>query len=472
MASPTGYRLPLRRRSHVRARGCCVSMLTAALSLAPGVAASPTSPAAGPTSARSVACAWRGDFADRCAECCPVGRSRGCAYGRSACIADCCTTTGTWHHGQLARGRCPRVGRGAAASASTAAAASCAPLASLWPWLPCPPVRFGLEAAPGRISLGHLRQHPFSARFLRGRCRGGPGRGPRRGWPTWSPSAPWAPLVRGLGGGGRVREPSGSFLRLPLPSIVVDVHRLCLSRARCLRGAEAHRRRRAQDHRPAGSTSSASPRLLSRRCRCRWPPGRWCLAPRPRDPPRRRGRWHCGPPAAGAIAPLALRPLALWCATSSRRPRRWCSRTRAPPSPAPSPMARLGVSVHTLSIGTTRAETTWSAASSTAFPSLPAHCAFCELSLDQSPGTAGAAGDFGHMVLTSADLAGKQKKRAAAVASGRLAMMANFGLFSQDCLTGSARGDCSLLSAACRREQAGYTAPCWLRDPAGFTADS
>ena len=32
-----------------------------------------------------------------------------------------------------------------------------------------------------------------------------------------------------------------------------------------------------------------------------------------------------------------------------------------------------------------------------------AYCAFCELSQEQSPGTAAAAGDFGWMVRTSSD---------------------------------------------------------------------
>ena len=52
-----------------------------------------------------------------------------------------------------------------------------------------------------------------------------------------------------------------------------------------------------------------------------------------------------------------------------------------------------------------------------------AYGAFCELSQDQSPGTAAAAGDFGFKVLTSADPAEKQKKLAAEIANGRLAMM-------------------------------------------------
>merc|ERR1719352_1558605 len=73
-----------------------------------------------------------------------------------------------------------------------------------------------------------------------------------------------------------------------------------------------------------------------------------------------------------------------------------------------------------------------------------AYGAFCELSQDQSPGTPAAAGDFGFKVLTSSDPAEKQKKLAAEIANGRLAMMAIIGMFFQDGLTGSAWGDWAL----------------------------
>ncbi|CAK0881532.1 unnamed protein product [Prorocentrum cordatum] len=69
-----------------------------------------------------------------------------------------------------------------------------------------------------------------------------------------------------------------------------------------------------------------------------------------------------------------------------------------------------------------------------------AYGAFCELSQDQSAGTAAAAGDFGFKVLTSSDAAEKQKKLAAEIANGRLAMMAIIGMFFQDGLTGSRVG--------------------------------
>merc|ERR1719228_2634018 len=70
-----------------------------------------------------------------------------------------------------------------------------------------------------------------------------------------------------------------------------------------------------------------------------------------------------------------------------------------------------------------------------------AYCAFCELSQDQSPGTAASKGDFGFKVLTASDPAEKTKKLAAELANGRLAMMAIIGMFFQDGLTGSAWGD-------------------------------
>ena len=48
---------------------------------------------------------------------------------------------------------------------------------------------------------------------------------------------------------------------------------------------------------------------------------------------------------------------------------------------------------------------------------IAAYMAFCEVSQDQSPGTAAAAGDFGFKVLTSSDPAEKEKKLCAEMAS-------------------------------------------------------
>merc|ERR1711998_38719 len=52
-----------------------------------------------------------------------------------------------------------------------------------------------------------------------------------------------------------------------------------------------------------------------------------------------------------------------------------------------------------------------------------AYCAYCELSQDQSAGTAAAKGDFGWKLLTG------ETKLAAEIANGRLAMMAIIGMF-------------------------------------------
>merc|ERR1719163_862030 len=103
-----------------------------------------------------------------------------------------------------------------------------------------------------------------------------------------------------------------------------------------------------------------------------------------------------------------------------------------------------------------------------------AYCAFCETSQDQSPGTKAAAGDFDFKVLTSADPAEKQKKLAAEIANGRLAMVAIIGMFFQDGLTGSAWGDWALYTASPLRafeNELGVQAPVGFWDPLGFTAD-
>ena len=66
-----------------------------------------------------------------------------------------------------------------------------------------------------------------------------------------------------------------------------------------------------------------------------------------------------------------------------------------------------------------------------------AYGAFCELSQDQSAGTAASQGDFGFKILTSFYPAGKQEKLAAELAKGRLAMMAFIGMLfpsSASCL--------------------------------------
>jgi len=103
-----------------------------------------------------------------------------------------------------------------------------------------------------------------------------------------------------------------------------------------------------------------------------------------------------------------------------------------------------------------------------------AYGAFCELSQDQSPGTAASQGDFGFKVLTSSDPAEKQKKLAAELANGRLAMMAIIGMFFQDGLTGSAWGDWALYTASPLRafeNELGVQDPVGFWDPVGFTSE-
>merc|ERR1719393_718685 len=99
---------------------------------------------------------------------------------------------------------------------------------------------------------------------------------------------------------------------------------------------------------------------------------------------------------------------------------------------------------------------------------IAAYCAFCELSQDQSAGTPAAAGDFGFKVLTASDADGKQKKLAAEIANGRLAMMAVIGMFFQDGLTGSAWGDWALYTASPLRafeNELGVQPPVGFWDP-------
>ncbi|CAJ1451273.1 unnamed protein product [Effrenium voratum] len=103
-----------------------------------------------------------------------------------------------------------------------------------------------------------------------------------------------------------------------------------------------------------------------------------------------------------------------------------------------------------------------------------AYMAFCEVSQDQSAGTAAAAGDFGFKVLTASDPEAKKTKLAAELANGRLAMMAIIGMFFQDGLTGSAWGDWANYTASPLRafeNELGVQAPVGFWDPAGFTAD-
>merc|ERR1711972_489717 len=99
---------------------------------------------------------------------------------------------------------------------------------------------------------------------------------------------------------------------------------------------------------------------------------------------------------------------------------------------------------------------------------------FCELSQDQSPGTAAYDGNFGFKAITSDDPAALTKKLAAEIANGRLAMMAIIGMFFQDGLTGSAWGDWALYTGSPLRafeSELGVQEPVGFWDPLGFAAD-
>jgi len=101
-----------------------------------------------------------------------------------------------------------------------------------------------------------------------------------------------------------------------------------------------------------------------------------------------------------------------------------------------------------------------------------AYCAFCEVSGMNN--RSDAPGDFGWKVLTSADPEEKNKKLAAELANGRLAMMAIIGMFFQDGLTGSAWGDWANYTNSPLRafeNELGVQAPIGFWDPAGFAKD-
>merc|ERR1712186_187351 len=103
-----------------------------------------------------------------------------------------------------------------------------------------------------------------------------------------------------------------------------------------------------------------------------------------------------------------------------------------------------------------------------------AYCGFCELSAGSDDWKTGTPGDYGFKVLTSEDPAEKEKKLAAEVANGRLAMMAIIGMFFQDGLTGSAWGDWALYTASPLRafeNELGVQAPAGFFDPFDLASD-
>merc|ERR1712086_474504 len=108
-----------------------------------------------------------------------------------------------------------------------------------------------------------------------------------------------------------------------------------------------------------------------------------------------------------------------------------------------------------------------------------AYCAACEIS--GMSNRSDAPGDFGWKVLTSSDPEEKNKKLAAEIANGRLAMMAIIGMFFQDGLTGSAWGDWASYTASPLRARGGARGgfdmtvepgalpPLGFWDPCGFS---
>merc|ERR1719189_1054769 len=101
-----------------------------------------------------------------------------------------------------------------------------------------------------------------------------------------------------------------------------------------------------------------------------------------------------------------------------------------------------------------------------------AYCAFCEISGMNN--RSDAPGDFGWKLLTSTDPEEKNKKLAAEIANGRLAMMAIIGMFFQDGLTGSAWGDWANYTGSPLRafeNELGVQAPVGFWDPLGLAAD-
>merc|ERR1719466_281583 len=86
----------------------------------------------------------------------------------------------------------------------------------------------------------------------------------------------------------------------------------------------------------------------------------------------------------------------------------------------------------------------------------------------------GTPGDYGWKVITSDDPAEKEKKLAAELANGRLAMVAIIGMFFQDGLTGSAWGDWALYTDSPLRafeNELGVQPPTGFWDPAGYCTE-
>merc|ERR1712113_1077428 len=105
---------------------------------------------------------------------------------------------------------------------------------------------------------------------------------------------------------------------------------------------------------------------------------------------------------------------------------------------------------------------------------IAAYFGFCEFSGGWEDYKTGTPGDYGFKLLATDDPEEKQKKLAAEIANGRLAMMAIIGMFFQDGLTGSAWGDWASYTDSPLRafeNELGVQAPVGFWDPAGLAAD-
>merc|ERR1740122_945430 len=103
-----------------------------------------------------------------------------------------------------------------------------------------------------------------------------------------------------------------------------------------------------------------------------------------------------------------------------------------------------------------------------------AYMGYCEFSGGFDDYKTGTPGDYGFKALTSSDPEAKNKKLAAEIANGRLAMMAIIGMFFQDGLTGSAWGDWANYTNSPLRafeNELGIQAPVGFFDPLGLAKD-
>merc|ERR1719382_1679606 len=106
-----------------------------------------------------------------------------------------------------------------------------------------------------------------------------------------------------------------------------------------------------------------------------------------------------------------------------------------------------------------------------------AYCLYCEsgpFGYNSDPNRKPGELGWRPIGLYSTDATVRQRRLAAEIANGRLAMMAIIGMFFQDGLTGSAWGDWALYTGSPLRafeDELGVQAPVGFWDPLGFSAD-